>query len=124
LSILNGVIIGPRGGVVLGAEYEPIPEADQQIAILVADLVPKEVPSVGLPFVALLDSILRKRKPRISQEQWAEEQCIGHTTLKDWKAAGGKPIRGKVSEGMAREIETAILQDAEKLGLRLAPSSA
>jgi hypothetical protein len=35
----------------------------------------------------------------------------------DWKAAGGKPVKGKVSVAKAREFEAAIRQDAMDLGL-------
>jgi hypothetical protein len=92
--------------------YQPIPEAEQraEIAKRVADLMPVELP----PMVALLDRVVRKRG--IKQEQWATDHHIGHTTIKDWKAAGGKPSKHRVSEGMARKIEALILEDARELG--------
>jgi hypothetical protein len=64
---------------------------------------------------ALLARILSHE--RISIDQWARDHRIGRASLMDWKAAGGKPVPGRVSTDKAREIETAILSHATALGL-------
>jgi hypothetical protein len=99
--------------VVLSAEWLPIPEAEQraEIARRVADLMPVELP----PIVALFDRVVKKQG--ITQERWAQDHHIGRSSLMNWKAAGGGPLKGKVSEEMACKIDAAIRQDADELGL-------
>jgi hypothetical protein len=72
--------------------------------------------------VALLSRILDKKN--IGLETWlGDHPHIKRSTFMDWKAAGGKPVKGKVSVAKAREIEAAIRQadwieaDAIELGL-------
>jgi len=67
-------------------------------------------------FVELLDRILQARC--LTQETWARDQRIARTTLCDWKARrlAGKSLKGKVSAGKSAQIESAIREDAERLG--------
>jgi hypothetical protein len=71
--------------------------------------------------VALFSRILEKKN--IGQDTWLQDHHFKRTTFMDWKRAGGKPVKGKVSVAEAREIEAAIRQadwieaDAIELGL-------
>jgi hypothetical protein len=85
-------------------------EHREAVAAVVADLIPAETP----PLVALLDRVVRAQSA--TQELWAKNHHIGWTSLKCWKAAGGKPVEGKVSQAMADKIEAVIRQDAAHLG--------
>jgi hypothetical protein len=106
-------IPGQHGGTVLIVERIPVPDTEWHsvIAGLVADLTPVETATI----VALLDRIVKEQG--ITQELWAKDHHIGWSTLKYWRAAGGKPAKGKVSQAQADKIETAIRQDAARLGL-------
>ena len=47
----------------------------------------------------------------------ARSPLKAHPPFMDWKAAGGKPVKGKASVAKAREFEAAIRRDAKELGL-------
>jgi len=69
---------------------------------------------------AIVDLLLRVvERQNITIEGWAQSHRIGRTTVFDWKAArlAGKSSKGKVSDPKCAEIEKAIEEDAETLGL-------
>lgn len=74
-----------------------------------------ETSSAELSIEALFNRILKKRN--IGLETWLREHDIKRSTFMDWKAASGKPVRGKVSAAKAREFEQAIRREAIELGL-------
>jgi hypothetical protein len=67
--------------------------------------------------VGLLLKIVAKKT--ISIETWARDHRLGRTTVFDWKKArvAGNCLKGKVSDPKTAEIETAIENDAQALGL-------
>ena len=64
--------------------------------------------------MALLNRILEKKD--IGLETWRGDHHFKRTTFMDWKAAGGKPVEGKVSVAKALEFEAAIRRDAKASG--------
>jgi hypothetical protein len=63
--------------------------------------------------VACLDRVVRTQNT--SLEKWARENHISHTALFDWRRAGGKAVKGRVSTDKALEIEKAVRRDALRL---------
>ena len=58
--------------------------------------------------------VITKRK--VGLETWLRDHHFKRTAFMNWKAAGVKPVKGKVSAAKARAFEEAILQDARELG--------
>ena len=78
--------------------------------------VRQETSTGELSIVALFNRICAKKNMGI--EPWLEDHPhIKRTTFMAWKAAGGNPVKGRVAEVKAREINAAILRDAVELGL-------
>ncbi len=67
--------------------------------------------------VDLLEKIVAGKNIRI--ETWARDKKLSRTVLFDWKSAreAGKSLKGKVSDPKSAEIERAIEDDANALGL-------
>ena len=77
----------------------------------------KPNPPVGpSPALAMLDRI--RAHQNIGIETWASDHRLNRSQIFDWKRAGGRPVKGKVSEDYARKIEATIWSEADRLGLK------
>jgi hypothetical protein len=120
------------------ATYEVIPEADLQarVAEIVTDLVADWKPEAQAaspargqrtsanqaadapPIVALLDRVVQTEG--VSLAKWARGHHIARAVLFEWRGAGGRAVKGRVSPAKARDVEAAVHRDA--LRLRLIPA--
>ena len=117
-------------------EREAIPETVLQarvagiVADLIADWEPEaqaaksargqrtsmDHPAADAPaIVALQDRVAQTQG--ISLRDWGRQHHIAYTVLFEWRRAGGKAIKGRVSTKKADEIEDAVRRDALELGL-------
>jgi hypothetical protein len=74
-----------------------------------------EASSAELSIGALFNHVLEKKG--IGLETWLRDHHFKRSSFMAWKAAGGKPVTGKVSVAKAREFEAAIRRDATEIGL-------
>jgi hypothetical protein len=92
----------------------PTVHSQQQAAALSPSAQP-ETSSAELSIVALFNHVLEKKN--IGLETWLRDHHFKRSSFMAWKAAGGKPVKGKVSVAKAREFEAAIRRHATEIGL-------
>jgi hypothetical protein len=67
---------------------------------------------------AHIQDLLAQIADKVGLDQWINEQPgVDRTGFYAWKAAGGRPVQGKVSADKSQRYEAAILNSAEQLGL-------